>query len=185
MLWQLNWVLHFCWSQWDLHIADCLMFASIMLWFVSLACGGDCQLPQSIPLSPRKNAWGFSWHEIGGLRSHLTTPSQIRVPFTCVRWWNCLEFPPSSYYFPQLLVPIMVNISNALSHTGAQLSKSTLKSWSLKWSRLKAFYEGGDCGVLFVLFQVRVFGVFFWFWLRWFFSCCWRFCVCVCVEALF
>lgn len=56
---QLNWVLHFCWSQWDLHIADGLMFACTMLWFVSLACGGDCQLTQSILLSPCKNIWCF------------------------------------------------------------------------------------------------------------------------------
>lgn len=164
MLWQLNWILHFCWSQWDLHIADCLMFASIMLWFVSLACGGDCQLPQSILVSPFKIIWCFSWHEKGGLYSHFTTLSQIRVPMTCIWWWNCLEFPPFSYYFPQLLVPIMASISNPLSHTDAEVSKGTLKSGSLKWSRLKTFYEWRDCRFLFVFFQVGGFGgVFFGF----------------------
>lgn len=100
----------------------------------------------------------FSWHEKGGLLSHFTTLSQIRVPMTCIWWWNCLEFPPFSYYFPQLLVPIMASISNPLSHTDAEVSKGTLKSGSLKWSRLKTFYEWRDCKFLFVLFQVGVFG---------------------------
>lgn len=136
------------------------MFASIILWFVFLACGRDCQLPQSIPLSP-KIFGAFLTMKKMVCRAVSPLLPKLGCPLPILGGETALNF----YLFhimSLMCLFLSASISNPLSHTDADMSKGTLKSRSLKWSRLETFYEGGDYG-FFVLFWVRGFWFFFFF----------------------